>query len=174
MCVRERRTCPVRARGRCGGLQRAWEGTDGGSSWMGTSSRSSMRGFLMLDSGLVSGVTLFLRIRVPGPLLTSCRARNAAFGPGAKPLQPLLNNGLSDAAVAFTSGPQNQSHLWSVSVGVHRLHIQVDGLHFAPIGDRSELQHRVEGTLQVGHLVWNKRSEEKHLSTAEAECHKAG
>lgn len=57
----------------CDGLQRASAETEGGNSWIGASSRSSMRGFLMLDSGLVRGVTLFLLIKVPGPLLTSCR-----------------------------------------------------------------------------------------------------
>lgn len=67
-------TCPARARDGCEGLQRAREATDGGSSWMGGSSSSSMRGFLMWDSGLVRGVTLFLLIKVPGPLFTSyCR-----------------------------------------------------------------------------------------------------
>lgn len=65
------RFCPARVRGRCEGLHRASEATDGGSSWIGASSRSSMRGFLMFDSGLVRGVTLFLLIKVPGPLFTS-------------------------------------------------------------------------------------------------------
>lgn len=74
MC--EKSTCPARARGRCEGLQSASEATDGGNSWMGASSRSSMRGFLMFDSGLVRGVTLFLLIKVPGPLFTSCRVQN--------------------------------------------------------------------------------------------------
>ncbi|KAA8579965.1 hypothetical protein FQN60_005500, partial [Etheostoma spectabile] len=92
------------------------EATDGGSSWIGDSSRSSMRGFLMFDSGLVRGVTLFRLIKVPGPFFISCRSI--------------------------------KHYLRSVSVGVHRLHIQRDGLHFAPVGDRGELQHRVEGTLQ--------------------------
>lgn len=45
-------------------------------------------------------------------------------------------------------------------MGVHRLHIQRDGLHFAPIGDRCELQHCVEWTLEVGHLIWNNQSKE--------------
>lgn len=53
-------------------------------------------------------------------------------------------------------------YLRSVSVGVHRLHIQRDGLHFAPIGDRGELQHCVEGTLQVGHLIWMNESKGKN------------
>lgn len=79
VCVCEKPTCPARARGRCEGLQRASEATDGGNSWMGASSRSSMRGFLMFDSGLVRGVTLFLLIKVPGPLFTSCRVRNITF-----------------------------------------------------------------------------------------------
>lgn len=66
-------TCPLRARDGWEGLQRAREATVGGSSWMGGSSSSSMRGFLMLDSGLVRGVTLFLLSNVPGPLFTSCQ-----------------------------------------------------------------------------------------------------
>lgn len=69
-------TCPARARGRWEGLQSASEATDGGSSWMGASSRSSMRGFLMFDSGLVRGVTLFRLSKLPGALLISCRVRN--------------------------------------------------------------------------------------------------
>lgn len=68
------RTCPARLRGRREELQRASDATEPGSSWMGASSRSSMRGFLMWDSGLVRGVMLFLLIRVPGPRLTSCGA----------------------------------------------------------------------------------------------------
>lgn len=58
MRERERLTCPAKVR---------WEEVqrDMGSSWRG-SSRPSMRGFLMLGSGLVRGVTLFLLIRVPG------------------------------------------------------------------------------------------------------------
>lgn len=74
--VYEESTCPARARGRWEGLQRAIEATEGGSSWMGASSRSSMRGFLMFDSGLVRGVTLFLLIKQPGPLFTSCKLQN--------------------------------------------------------------------------------------------------
>lgn len=69
-----RRTCPARLRGRREELQSASDATEPGSSWMGASSRSSMRGFLMWDSGLVRGVMLFLLIRVPGPRLTSCGA----------------------------------------------------------------------------------------------------
>lgn len=65
-------TCPARARGMWAEVQRASDATEPGSSWMGASSRSSMRGFLMWDSGLVRGVTLFLLIRVPGPRFTSC------------------------------------------------------------------------------------------------------
>lgn len=53
-------------------------------------------------------------------------------------------------------------YLRPVSVGVHRLHIERDGLHLAPVGDRGELQHSVEGTLQVGHLLWNKKEEEQN------------
>ena len=67
-------TGPARTRGRCVALQRARElGRTPGSRPEG-SSRSSMRGFFR-GSGLVSGVTLFLRIREPGPRFTSYRER---------------------------------------------------------------------------------------------------
>lgn len=112
---------------------------------MGGSSRSSMRGFLMWDSGLVRGVTLFLLIKVPGPLFTSCCTRSSQI-PGFRAFraktQPLVHV---------------QTDLRSVSVGVHCFHIQINGLHFAAISNRGELENSVEGALQVGHLLWPTR-----------------
>lgn len=165
VCVCEKPTCPARARGRCEGLQRASEATDGGNSWMGASSRSSMRGFLMFDSGLVRGVTLFLLIKVPGPLFTSCRVRNITFIIFFLQHFWLWWTVTHKSDTGCDIGRKFQfikRYLWSVSVGVQRLHIQIHGLHFAPVGDRGELQHCVEGTLQVGHLIWNNQSKEKH------------
>lgn len=43
--------------------------------------------------------------------------------------------------------------LGSVSVCVHRLYIQGDGLHLTAVGHWGQLQDRVEGTLQVRHLI---------------------
>lgn len=103
-------TCPARERGMCEEVQRSSDATELGSSWMGASSRSSMRGFLMWDSGLVRGVTLFLLIRVPGPLFTSCRTIQTSRQTPARLSSP--------ATVLWT-----QTNLWALPVGVHRLHV---------------------------------------------------
>lgn len=78
---------------------------------MGGSSSSSMRGFLMFDSGLVRGVTLFLLSKVPGPLFTS-------YGKEVHVLERV-----EGVANKNQAGSGLKSHLWSVSVGVHCLHI---------------------------------------------------
>lgn len=52
-------------------------------------------------------------------------------------------------------------------MGVHRLHVQGDGLHFAAVGDRGELEHGVEGTLQVGHLIWTQHHRGQHSHRSE-------
>lgn len=155
-------TCPGRVRGMCDGLQRASAETEGGNSWIGASSRSSMRGFLMLDSGLVRGVTLFLLIKVPGPLLTSCREpkQTHAWSFMNKDNEQQL---LRHRKWQWLQLSEMSSHyLWSLPVGIYCLHIQGDWLHFASISNWGEFEHRVEGTLQVGHFIWNNKWQGKY------------
>lgn len=59
---------------------------------------------------------------------------------------------VGDSAQRLRGASRNACVLWTVSVRVHRLHLEVYLLHLAAVSHGCELDDRVEVALEVGEL----------------------